>query len=818
MATWHFTRRVEAVPCLSWAIIKVQTFVPAAHLRDVWLIDFYRMFQVAGSSTRLLFLLLLAVGLLTHPLAAQQRAVTLVAEPKVQVGLDGLARPGGWTPLRLTLENSSSEPLQVHCRWTLTDADGDIVLANRTVTLSARRRQSVWLYAALPLAGGAGVQQWVVHIIDARRNQVLVTELVSPGRMVSPTSKVIGVTSSLPLGLQGFADEPYTRQEKVEILRGLSPSLLPDRWYGLSVLDALIWTPDAGTLGDKAEGDPNNPAITAETRSAILEWVRRGGHIVIVLPGIGDPWTSSPFKDLLGPVQTTTITDAPAPLWLGEPLADNRLKVDVKALDPGDTPFSAATVLYRDDENRPLVVTRQHGLGRVTLMGVDVTDPRYVRMGMPSGKVGVWHRVFGFRGPILPKERVEKDINEGRMIRPSYRRYSALDDFLGVRMAMRETAVVPLTLAALFFILYWFTAGPGGFFFLRSRGLARHNWLLFIAVTAGCSLVAWGGALALRPAKAKIAHVSVMDIDAVSSLVHIKSWASIFVPEHGPVELAIDDPAQGENRNVIAAVGVTQSHDRGSFLDPQRYEIDAASPHRMTVPFRATAKQVEIDFLGPASSLTQEGGKPWVVPVGELREVQGWPSGKLTHNLPGTLRDALVVYQPGKGGEPWVWRLKAWPAGDVIEIKPPTDALWLAITPRQEWDQWEGHLGRLMAMKAGREREDRQGTGPPVVSSDRMIQAIEMLSFYDSLPPPQYAQNEDRPADPFAQNFSMPVAYERSVGRAMDLTRMVPLRRVIIIGHLEGTEMPVPLSVDGRKLPPHQDSWTVVRWISPLLN
>ena len=47
-----------------------------------------------------------------------------------------------------------------------------------------------------------------------------------------------------------------------------------------------------------------------------------------------------------------------------------------------------------------------------------------------------------------------------------------------------------------------------------------------------------------------------------------------------------------------------------------------------------------------------------------------------------------------------------------------------------------------------------------------------------------------------------------------DLTALLKLRRLIIIGYLKDSPLPVPLEVDGRQAKGR--GWTVVRWISPI--
>ena len=92
-----------------------------------------------------------------------------------------------------------------------------------------------------------------------------------------------------------------------------------------------------------------------------------------------------------------------------------------------------------------------------------------------------------------------------------------------------------------------------------------------------------------------------------------------------------------------------------------------------------------------------------------------------------------------------------------------------------------------------------------VPSASDMAPRIEMLSFFDMLPPPDFRD---------VMGLRRPEAYKRAVGRGLDLSHLTAMRRLILIGHLEEGPNPTPLRVDGRRLPAR--GWTVVRWIAPV--
>ncbi|MEX0744373.1 MAG: hypothetical protein WD118_02120, partial [Phycisphaeraceae bacterium] len=178
---------------------------------------------------------LLAWLLLTPGAWAQVDTVSLAVESG-DVGMDGVVRPGSWTPLRLTLRNQAAEPREVVCRWVVQDFDGDAVYMQRRVTLTPERTQRVWLYAA-PAATGSTRDPWQVQVLDAETGRLLAQQQVVPRHQLNPTDNLIAVMSSAELGFEPFS-ERHTQHEAVQPVRGLTLHNLPDRSYGLTALQA----------------------------------------------------------------------------------------------------------------------------------------------------------------------------------------------------------------------------------------------------------------------------------------------------------------------------------------------------------------------------------------------------------------------------------------------------------------------------------------------------------------------------------------------------------------------------------------------------
>jgi len=763
----------------------------------------------------LLTLLALLLGHVSPAAHAQLRDVLFdVDRGGGFVGLGGFVKAGQWTPIRVTLANQSAELREVRVQWVLNDEDGDRVIAQRIATLNPMRTDvHVWLYACPPTSTRPRDPGWSVRVLDHETGRPLgqpLHILPDPARFLRPSESVMGVMSSISLGL-GTHTTGATAHEPVRLATGLDLTRLPDRWYGMSVFQTLIWT-----HGDGEGGDPNDPAFTDDQQQALREWVRRGGHLVIVLPAYGEPWSGSPLADLM-PVprdRMRRVEDLP-PVSLGVVRGAERAPIAMTVFDtaPGD----GVAVIEEDRRGRPIVVARRFGFGNVTLIGVDLADRNLVNMGLPNGKWTIWHEVFGWRAPAFAEAEVEAQIKRNELVRPEQRQNSAEQigaDWLPGIIDMTGTATPALLLAILIFIVYWLAAGPGVFGALRAKGWHRHAWLAFVLVVAGFTAVTWAGAMLMRKGQLTVAHFSVLDIDGNTGAVHSRGWMSIFIPQFGTAEVALD-PDHPDAPNTLASPGIVSQLESGRFPDQQAYTIDAGAPTAAPVPVRATAKRFIYDYAGRLDDDRAGLGGAWIGPQGQIDIVNAWPEGELTHQLPGPLHDVVVVYCPGDAEIPWVWFHRGrWNPGDPLKIQQPTQALRLVVprhayTPKRDFAA-EGYLGQLIDFKTGMTGIAQQMQPSSGLRRDAK-QQFEMLCFFNALPPPNFRDTSG------TFGIGNTRTYHRLFGRDLDITPHTRGKRLILLGYLPGGHLPAPLTVDGR--PPEQiteRSWTAVRWIYDL--
>ncbi len=554
--------------------------------------------------------------------------------------------------------------------------------------------------------------------------------------------------------------------------------------------------------------------MTPGTYRALENWVQRGGHLVVMLPVTGRTWFDSPLQDLLPDVELIEVPEVMTPRWMG---FLNLLKVPVIAFKPGED----VAVLLRDnpDDNRALVVAQKRGLGRVTLIGLDLTNRQLVRNQLPSGSEP-WETIFGWQGPAYtaakirslqndPDERITSSGEMGRV---------ELGNFVIGATGMTATAAGVLFIAVLAFFLYWLLAGPVSFYVLRQQGRERHSWVIFAAFVLAFAGFSWAGAALFRPAKTRVQHFTVLDIDAESRTAHAHSWFSLFVPTHGLTNVAIvqeEDGSTGSSYDTIAAAGLRDKAVADDFINRQRYSFDAAAPYSVDVPMRSTAKQLELDSRLSLNHLMDQVDEGWGTIRGQVSlEGAGVLRGRLTHDLPGDLKNVRIIHM-GDKQRAWVWPIVEWKSGEAIDLPIDRKSYSIYLVPRiaggdekKGTSYGTGYLSNIV----GGQRDDTRAMNymeeqeEVVVASDsEVMQSVELLTWFDYLPPPKFRD----------ENMRLWVrTYNRAIGREINLSHLVPLDCIVVIGFMQNSEMPVPLRIDGDEIP--STGWTVVRWVLPI--
>jgi hypothetical protein len=237
----------------------------------------------------------------------------------------------------------------------------------------------------------------------------------------------------------------------------------------------------------------------------------------------------------------------------------------------------------------------------------------------------------------------------------------------------------------------------------------------------------------------------------------------------------------------------------------------------MRFPVRATVKQIQADWAG---------GPVWEMPIpgeGGLRVVGGPQvaggavvpliEGTLTHNLPGTLTDVVIVVVRGQRplaparttpgfdmsllASALAYQVSEWPAGEPLDLGITT----LPRTQQASQELAETYLRRMLPTV---QSWQSVGSGEPTVNDGRTNERLAALALFTQLEPPS----------PDASNSVTQYAAQRSATHTWDLGRWFTQPSIIVIGVLSEGPSPIPLRLDGNAF--ESTGTTVVRWVYPL--
>ncbi|MBZ0172514.1 MAG: hypothetical protein K8E66_09065, partial [Phycisphaerales bacterium] len=582
----------------------------------------------------------------------------------VKVGPGGRTRAGDWGGVLIEFRDSALKPRDILLRLTGHDRDGDPPAYERVVVGDPERARSAWLYAELPYAETTSRVTITAHeAVESadgtgepgyRAGRVLGRAWIDTTRLVPPESCLLGVLGSRDFGLRRYGSALQTSilclplgHEHTEVVSGLTIDDLPDRWQGLAPYEVVVW----GRGVDPA-------ALGPERARALMEWVRRGGHLVVVLPPVGQEWTVSARNPIAAVMPSMRIDrrenaslEPYRALLTLDPFAalpaDSVVQVFTRNPDAG--PIEAMPVLSGPD-GACIAMRRVVGTGMVTVVGLDLAAGRLVASGTLDAEA-FWHRVLGRRHSLETYEEVRaRDADLASAIQQrTPADYDADIEALIDRTGDRGKGVL-LGLAV--FALYWLLAGPLGYILLGKYGWRAHAWTGFLAMTAAFTALAWLGATVLRPGRVEGNHLAFLDGVHGSPVQSSRVWMSVLVPSYGEARLAVGDPDSSSDDLIAPWTPPPPAGSGGGFPDNRGYSLSARRPDTMNVPVRSTIKQIRVDWCGePAWGMPRPVRRPGDIGEPVLRLVdpeKGVVEGGVTHDLPGPLGGVLVIVVKGQ--------------------------------------------------------------------------------------------------------------------------------------------------------------------------
>jgi hypothetical protein len=715
------------------------------------------------------------------------------------VGIGNNWRPGDVTPLYVTVTSKANEPTQAWLQWEVPDADGDLVLWGRALTIAPMGSTQAWLYA--PTHGwDTGRTVWTLRLrelVDNVPTGELGLTRFSPQSVgastVSNRSGLIAVCGTRRLGLAGYLPTtPEVKHENTLIVSGLNSSGLPDAWPSYEYLEALVWA-DA------------TPKFTFRQEQSIEEWVLRGGHFVISLPSIGDPWAlgsqSAPLVHLTEGVQVS-VTELPLQALLpilGRTTIEKQMNVTVRVFgNIQDTWYPGVTPLIWLEDGTVIAVQKMYGFGAVTIIGVDLTNGQLASLGLPKTSL-FWNPILGKRTET-PSAYTLQTLQVENRLSPSIPVVAILSagKMIAHAIAMSTTAGGKLGTAFLLIIAYWLIGGPLGMYVLHKRKKRQWSWVFFVATACVFTLVTWFLATSTSRVSIPLQHVSVIDHVYGGNGQRVNGWFSLFLPQFGNAEIELD----GSTNNLLLPWSPPNASMTPDFIDKREVTVNIDQvPHTFDQPSRATTANFSYQWIGGIehpyyNSLIRI--VPEHIPNANQQQLQG----AIVNNASSTIHDVTIIWVSGERATKqingsvlrnmYAWRVPTWASGESIDFSSlkanDTSAFANAVNYRYGI-------------------EDRFGVSnlSPKVWRTKM----EMLSLYSHLTPPVYRKKAEDKQGP-ASHHSI-----REGGRALDLSMWFSRPCIIVMGFMQNAPIPVEISRDGDEILESQGT-TMIRWVYPL--
>lgn len=751
-----------------------------------------------------------------------------------QFGVSDVARLGDWIGVKIKIQDMGTEQRTVLVRLSTTDADGDQPQQQREVTTNPGVKQDVWLYMRLPFAGIDRVPV-VVNVYDAVETGATspVENVYRPGRLLGklempptfrpqdPNIGLMAVVGDRPLGLKQYSNRPdngapFSKygHELIQVITGLKPNTMPDRWMGLAQFDTIVW--GAGEITE----------LRSDRATALSQWVQRGGHLIIILPPVGQQWLNPQSNDIYNIMPAVTVNRRENTDMLPyRPMITSRLDAPYPATGvvhtfsplPNAEPSQAMRILNGPD-GACVVVRRLVGIGAVTMIGLDLNTTRFSQSDTIEADV-FWHRILGKRGELLYAEppKVGGTLSSDR--RPWY-----VDNPIPKEIAYTGKSAIGALVGFIVFGLYWVLVGPGIYFVLKRRELHKHAWVAFIAGSAVFTVFAWGAATFLRPLSVQARHFTILDHVYGQPTQRARTWTSILIPSYGDARVSVGDGNADEATSLNALAPWENPGDDlsriGSFPDVRGYPLDTRTPDAATFPVRATIKTLQIDWAGaPTWKMIAPDiidGKPSQVQLNEKWDATTAGTepllyGSISHGFPEPLiagRIYVVRYQSPINGTGPSMNILA----NILEFRTPdrwapNDSINLAVATKAE-RPFNVTLRLDKLVPTGNMTDVTTTLGGNMGINDHM----DALTFFDILP------FQDWSGIANSMNFSGATAAQRRFTHGMDLCRWTTQPCVIVTGFLGessgSSPCPVPIRVNDDKIEPK--GRTFVRWVFPL--
>lgn len=528
-----------------------------------------------------------------------------------------VVREGQWFPIISRLTVPGSQVFQGFCRVDRADLDGDIVeYVERPVTVSSGVEKRVWTYAAMTRRDvGATVDVELIADDQVRVNslQAPVPEFIGNDALLildisEPLLTALREIDSGKYGYVGlnFGNRPFTRPICVA---NMAARDVPDRWFGLEAVDVLVWD------------EPNPDSLQPAQIEAIIEWVKRGGQLVVGLGQRGPQVQKSalaavmPFTEI---AQTTEITALPVYQSRMQQLEFTRpVVISLGKLAPG------AFATFRDQlpsgEPFPLVTMQLVGSGRVVACSARLRDFDLSSRAFLPELIDLTR---------TPGDMVGVEGERGVLGLPISRLYGPLIEPIEFRALASLRVLGAFGFVAAYVILSTFATWG----WLRRKSATQLSWTVFAGFAVVASVLSLGAVGLFAGFTSQIASVAFIDVESGKPEARAKAYFGYKSPARANVDLSITGSG--------GFLRPLSSGPEGSplYSTPGRYAAVAAKGVLEDAPMRATLKQFEGAWTGQL-----EGTIRGQITV-DRKTGKVDPASFIQNDLPDALRAGYLLY------------------------------------------------------------------------------------------------------------------------------------------------------------------------------
>jgi hypothetical protein len=441
---------------------------------------------------------------------------------------------GSWTPIWVQLRGGG-ERFSGYMDVSVADDDGTPTSFRMPVEVPANQSARFTAYGR----PGSRQPEFSVRLLDqdGRRVGGASQDMVMPTapESIMPDESLV-LSMGRPQGIEAIAELPgfqinnrginraRSNGSGVEIVTAhIDPQMgsMPGRWYGYDAARVIVVdTSDRETMS----------ALDALRGQPLVDWVARGGHLVVA---VGANWQA---------VRDSVLASILPGLPSGQEKVPSLAELDAfagsnKQITPPGAPPVLVTKLEEMEQRgasvlaqtskMPLVIRGAHGFGRVTLVAMDVDQKPFSDW---ADRALFWVRALDLKRPR--QDQTGASPNAGGQ----FYQYGASDIASQLRVALEQfpgVKLIPFGWVAFFIFLYILLIGPGDYFFLK-KVLKRMEltWITFPTIVITVSLLAYYAAYVLKGNDLLVNKVDVVDIDQVTGVARGSSWISMFSPQN----------------------------------------------------------------------------------------------------------------------------------------------------------------------------------------------------------------------------------------------------------------------------------------------